>query len=77
VYGLFAKYSIVVTFIKPPVKVQIMIHALNLPPIRFVEQIKQRVRDAVLDGLIPNDREAALVFARAVASELGIFSANS
>jgi putative nucleotidyltransferase with HDIG domain len=57
---------------QPALDGQDIMQAFNLPPGPLVGQIKQRVRDAVLDGLIPNDRDAALVFARTVANELGV-----
>ncbi len=47
----------------------------GLGPSREVGVIKERIKNAILDGSIPNEREAALTYMHKVALELGL-SAN-
>jgi len=45
---------------------------LGLAPCKTVGDIKSAIKDAILDGVIPNDKEAALDFMFEIARELGV-----
>lgn len=55
---------------QPPVTGEMIMEMFNLPPGRLVGEIKLAVREAILEGIIPNEYEAALAFVRAKGAEL-------
>ncbi|MEM7037606.1 MAG: HD domain-containing protein, partial [Bacteroidota bacterium] len=55
---------------QPPVTGDMIMDMFNIPPSRLVGEIKTAVREAILDGIIPNETEPAIEYARKVADEL-------
>ena len=52
---------------QPPVDGTYIMETFGIPPGRQVGQIKTEVREAILDGIIPNDKEAAIAFMHEIA----------
>ena len=57
---------------QPPVSGQEIMDIFGLPACATVGDIKMRIKDAILDGIIPNDYEAAKAYMYEVAKEMGI-----
>ncbi|MEM9932417.1 MAG: HD domain-containing protein [Bacteroidota bacterium] len=52
---------------QPPVDGNTIMETFNIGPGREVGQIKQEIREAILEGVIPNDRSAAIEFMHQIA----------
>ncbi len=57
---------------QPPVTGDEIIRMFNLPPGRIIGELKERIKEAILDGEIHNDRQEALNLLLRIAAEKGI-----
>ncbi len=61
---------------QPPIDGAEIMQIFNLPPSRDVGTIKTAVREAILDGVIPNDYDAAYTFMLTLAAGMGLQPVN-
>lgn len=57
---------------QPPISGDEIISAFNLKPSKVIGDIKTEIREAILDGKIPNEREAAWAYMLEVGKKLGL-----
>ena len=57
---------------KNPITGEIVMEKYHLPPCNTIGVIKEAVKEAILDGVIPNDFNAAYAFMEKKAAELGL-----
>lgn len=57
---------------QPPVDGNEIMDMFGLPPTAIVGQLKSAIKDAILDGIIPNEKEAAIDFLIREAAKSGI-----
>ena len=59
---------------QPPISGELIMNTFQIPPSRKVGIIKNAIREAILDGVIPNNYKAAFDFMLKIAGELGLSS---
>jgi hypothetical protein len=57
---------------QPPVSGDEIMQMFNLPPSRVIGEIKEQIREAILEGHIRNDREQAMSLLGRIAAEKGL-----
>lgn len=57
---------------QPPITGEIIMKEFGLPPSRIVGEIKNAVREAILDGIIPNQYDPAFEYMVKIANDLGV-----
>lgn len=61
---------------QPPVDGNEIMTMYGLPPCHEIGVLKATIKDAILDGIIPNEREAALTFLQTKAAGMGLIIKN-
>ena len=57
---------------QPPITGEIIMKEFNLPPSRIVGEIKNAVRESILDGEVANEFNAAFEYMKKVAKKMGV-----
>ncbi len=57
---------------QPPITGEIIMKRYNIPPSNIIGQIKEQIKNAILDGSIPNEYDAAYALMERLAQEAGL-----
>jgi poly(A) polymerase len=57
---------------QPPISGELIMKTFNITPCRMVGDIKNQIREAILDGVITNDYDQAFEFMLEKATDLGL-----
>ena len=57
---------------QPPVSGELIMETFDLKPCREIGQIKEKIKEAILDGIIPNEFDAAFVLMQREGEALGL-----
>ena len=61
---------------QPPVDGSEIMHVFNLQPCREIGSLKSSIKDAILDGVIPNEHDAAFNYMLEKAKKMGLAPVN-
>lgn len=61
---------------QPPITGNDIMEIFQIPPSQPIKVLKEAIKDAILDGKIPNDRRAAYEFMLPLAAEIGLTKVN-
>lgn len=61
---------------QPPVSGDEIMRIFNIPPGRIIGEIKEQIKEAILEGEIKNDREEAMALLMKIAREKGLLVSN-
>jgi putative nucleotidyltransferase with HDIG domain len=61
---------------QPPVTGEMIMHTFNIGPCAEIGTIKSRIKEAILEGVIPNERPEAIEYMFQLAEELGLKKVN-
>ena len=61
---------------QPPVDGEEIMHVFNLQPCREIGNLKSAIKDAILDGIIPNEHDAAFGYMLEKAEAMGLKPVN-
>lgn len=61
---------------QPPISGEDIMQIFNIPPCREIGLIKEHIKNAILDGKIPNERDSAYTLMLEKAAELGLKPTN-
>lgn len=57
---------------QPPITGEIIMQTYGIPPCQLIGEVKEQIKNAILDGEIPNDYEAAYALMERLAEERGL-----
>ena len=57
---------------QPPVTGEEIMEVFNLQPCREIGSLKSSIKDAILDGIIPNEHDAAYAYMLEKAAKMGL-----
>jgi hypothetical protein len=61
---------------QPPVTGEMIMYIFNIGPCAEIGTIKSRIKEAILEGVIPNERNEAIEYMFRLAEELGLQKVN-
>ena len=62
---------------QPPITGEIVMQTYGIPPCQVIGEIKEQIKNAILDGEIPNEYEAAYALMERLAAERGLTKKES